>query len=147
MISVKSTTGSIKHLEDVTRSLSAPPHAIVLRIAPDQQRKLDLFTAQRDILQMTPVAQTSVNSAVRDEVSVSIARGSRTPLADGAVAGAQELKRLYTDRFLKSGGDVTLKALSRAWATRKRRRGLDPRIGYATGALARAIAQSTIVVR
>tara|TARA_R110000868_G_scaffold24975_5_gene97695 strand:- start:438 stop:878 length:441 start_codon:yes stop_codon:yes gene_type:complete len=129
---------------DITKTREAQ-----LRIPPPQMMKLKMFLEERDILAMTPEAFSSFMRAMQHGVNRAVASSQevKTPLKWGLQAGAQDLKRLYTDRFLESGGDVALKALSRAWATRKRRRGLDPRIGYATGALARAIAQSTIVVR
>lgn len=122
-------------------------HTIQLRIPPEQSQKLQGFLSERNILAMTPVAEAAFTRAVQRGVNRGIATHSEDVLEEGLYSGAQELKRLYTERFLASGGDVALKALSRAWAIRKRRKGLDPRIGVATGALVRAISQSTINVR
>ena len=145
MIRVSRPKMDLSGLEGLRKSLESRPSGIEFRIPPEQQRKLEAFREARDILEMTPTALASFLRAMQQ--GADSAREGGNPIREGLEAGAQDLKRLYTDRFLKSGGDVALKALSRAWAARKRRRGLDPRIGYATGALARAIAQSTIVVR
>jgi hypothetical protein len=62
------------------------------------------------------------------------------------VAG-NELRRLYIERWERSGGDANVARLSDSWLAEKRRRGLDLRIGRATGELARAIAKSRVIVK
>lgn len=73
--------------------------------------------------------------------------GSAAPsmLAVMTVA-AYELRRVWVERFAASGGDITLAPLSLRWLATKRRRGLDSRIGRATGALAAAMGRGQMIV-
>ena len=56
------------------------------------------------------------------------------------------LRTVYAERFASSGGDVHLAPLSPRWSAAKRRRGLDPRIGRATGATAAAVEKAQVIV-
>jgi hypothetical protein len=62
-------------------------------------------------------------------------------------AGAQALRGTWVDRLSTSGGDIAWAALSPPYAARKRRRGLDPRIGVATGRMLAAVKGGQLVIK
>lgn len=59
---------------------------------------------------------------------------------------ASALREVWVERLYSSGGDVRLAPLSASWRKAKRRRGLDPRIGIATGDMVRAVERSPVIV-
>lgn len=145
MITVRFKKPNLEPLKALMEDLKAP-HGFQFNLSADAEKKLRFFTAQRHILAMTPYAQTLVSEAFVRGAQQAL-RAGLPPLKAGTESAAYELRRLYVERFKRNGGDVALKALSRAWVERKRRRGLDPRIGVSTGALAAAIANAKPIVR
>ena len=61
--------------------------------------------------------------------------------------GANAAREVWVERLTTSGGDLTLAPLSPAWSLTKRRRGLDPRIGVATGQMLGAVKRAQVIVR
>lgn len=61
--------------------------------------------------------------------------------------GAQAVREVWVERLSNSGADMALAPLSLSWAQTKRRRGLDPRIGVATGEMLAAVRSAQLIVR
>lgn len=101
----------------------------------------------RPILVLNDYARTTIRDAVRVRFGESMLGGAAPSMLPVMTVAGYALKRLYVERFDQSGGDVALAALSPSWLATKRRRGLDLRIGRATGATAAAVAKAQVIVK
>lgn len=101
----------------------------------------------RPILQLNGYAETQVRDAVRQRFGEAMLSGAQPSMLPVMTVAGYALKRVYVERFDASGGDVSLAPLSPRWLATKRRRGLDLRIGRATGATANAVAKAQVIVK
>jgi hypothetical protein len=121
--------------------------------APQEQRLTWLVNGRsphqppRPILAMTGYAEAAIRDAVRVKFTESMLGGSTPSMLPVMVVAGYALKRVYVERFATSGGDITLAPLSPSWRERKRRLGLDPRIGRATGETADAMTKAQVIVK
>lgn len=119
-----------------------------------QERRLTWFIdgraphqPPRPILAMTGYSETQIRDAVRVKFGEAMLSGSTPSMLPVMTVAGYALKRVYVERFAASGGDVSLAPLSPRWRDTKRRRGLDPRIGRATGETADAVAKAQVIVK
>ncbi len=106
-----------------------------LRVEPardeDASKLAWLASKGRNFLRITPSLQQSMVRFARAELAFEPTMSARK-LLDAAAQGAKAQVIL---RFTAQGNDVQLKPLTAAWLARKVAKGLDRRIGIATGAL------------
>jgi hypothetical protein len=106
-----------------------------LRVEPardeDASKLAWLAGRGRNFLRITPSLQQSMVRFMRAELEFEPTMSARKLLE----AGAQGAKTQVILRFTAQGNDVTLKPLTAQWLARKVARGLDRRIGIATGEL------------
>jgi len=99
----------------------------------------------RPVLQINAFARRLVGDRMRVRLV------ARTAVAINVLAtitvGANAAREVWAERLTTSGGDLTLAPLSPSWALTKRRRGLDPRIGVATGQMLGAVKRAQVIVR
>lgn len=101
----------------------------------------------RPMMRLTQYARDRIYVAIRDRFGEAMLAGSTPSMLPVMTVAGNELRRLYIERWERSGGDANVARLSDSWLAEKRRRGLDLRIGRATGELARAIAKSRVIVK
>lgn len=106
-----------------------------LRVEPardeDASKLAWLAGRGRNFLRVTPALQQSMVRFMRAELAFEPTANARR-LLDAAARGAKAQVIL---RFTAQGNDVQLKPLTAAWLARKVAKGLDRRIGVATGEL------------
>lgn len=99
----------------------------------------------RPVLQLNAYALREVQDRMRVRF---VARSTESLNVQATLTvGANALREVWVNRLTTSGGDMTLAPLSASWALTKRRRGLDPRIGVATGQMLRAVTRAQVIVR
>lgn len=99
----------------------------------------------RPVLQLNAYALREVQERMRVRF---VARTAESLNVQATLTvGANALSEVWVNRLTTSGGDMTLAPLSASWALTKRRRGLDPRIGVATGQMLRAVTRAQVIVR
>lgn len=99
----------------------------------------------RPVLQLNAYALREVQERMRVRF---VARTAESLNVQATLTvGANALREVWVNRLTTSGGDLTLAPLSASWALTKRRRGLDPRIGVATGQMLRAVTRAQVIVR
>lgn len=101
----------------------------------------------RPVWVATPEMQRAVLDAVGARVRGDLAKAGRINMMLALQAGAQAYREAWVARLSTSGGDLRWAPLSPAYAWRKHRRGLDPRIGVATGKMLAAVRGSLVVVQ
>lgn len=110
-----------------------------LRVEPAREQdasKLAWLAGRgRNFLRITPALQQSMVRFARAELEFQPTLNARGLLA----AAAQGAKAQIILRFTAQGNDVTLKPLTAEWLARKMARGLDRRIGVATGELLQSL--------
>lgn len=106
-----------------------------LRVEPardeDASKLAWLAGRGRNFLRITPALKQSMVRFARAELAFEPTMNTRGLLS----AAAQGAKAQVILRFTAQGNDVVLRPLTAAWLARKIARGLDRRIGVATGEL------------
>lgn len=117
-----------------------------LRVEPardeDASKLAGLASKGRNFLRVTPALQQSMVRFARAELAFEPTMSARK-LLDAAAQGAKAQVIL---RFTAQGNDVQLKPLTAAWLARKVAKGLDRRIGIATGELLNSLDDSRWVL-
>lgn len=140
----------LREIDDLVAAVGAR-YEVILIMAPAMSERLGYFIegrpgAQpaRDVLQLNAHLQ----DVMTDAVSQRFALDPRplNYLIALTVAG-QAARGVFVERLATSGGDVRLDALAASTVAGKRRRGQDPRIGRASGDMAKAVATAQVVVR
>ncbi len=101
----------------------------------------------RPVFSVPPDVRAAAASAITTRFQTDLAQG-RTPNTLPALqAGAQAIREAWVRRLSLSGDDVRWAPLAPAYARWKHRRGLDPRIGVATGRMLAAVRAGLIVIQ
>lgn len=142
-----------KKIRDIAESLGTR-YDVRLSLPTEESAKLGWFDAgasphraARPVFAVTPELTRAVTDAVGDRVRGDLAKGGRINMLLALQAGGQAYRAAWVDRLSRSGGDTRWAPLSPAYAYRKHRLGLDPRIGVATGAMLAAVRAGLVVVR
>lgn len=151
------TTESVRavtaRVEEIARELGAR-YDVRLSLPDGEGDKLKWFNdgdsphrPPRPVFDITPQQRALVTEAVRGRVESDLRTSGKINKLMALQAGAQAFRAAWVDRLSRSGGDVRWAPLSPAYAYRKHRLGLDPRIGVATGAMLAAVRAGLVVVR
>jgi hypothetical protein len=100
----------------------------------------------RPVLRLTGRAREAATQAILQKLRDSLRASKTLGMLPALVVGGYAIRAVYIDRLEKSGADLTLRPLSPGYLASKRRRGLDPRIGVATGQLLRGMRRALVVV-
>lgn len=100
----------------------------------------------RPVLRLTGRAREAATQAIVAKLGDSLRASKTLGMLPALVVGGYAIRAVYVDRLEKSGADLTLRPLSPGYLASKRRRGLDPRIGVATGQLLRGMRRALVVV-
>lgn len=100
----------------------------------------------RPVLRLTGRAREAATQAILQKLQDSLRASKTLGMLPALVVGGYAIRAVYIDRLEKSGADLTLRPLSRGYLASKRRRGLDLRIGVATGNLLRGMRRALVVV-
>lgn len=100
----------------------------------------------RPVLRLTGRAREAATQAILQKLQDSLRASKTLGMLPALVVGGYAIRAVYVDRLEKSGADLTLRPLSPGYLASKRRRGLDPRIGVATGSLLRGMRRALVVI-
>jgi hypothetical protein len=100
----------------------------------------------RPVLRVTGRAREAATQAILQKLQDSLRATKTLGMLPALVVGGYAMRAVYIDRLEKSGADLTLRPLSPGYLASKRRRGLDPRIGVATGSLLRGMRRALVVI-
>lgn len=100
----------------------------------------------RPVLRVTGRAREAATQAILQKLQDSLRASKTLGMLPALVVGGYAMRAVYVDRLERSGADLTLRPLSPGYLALKRRRGLDPRIGVATGQLLRGMRRALVVV-
>jgi hypothetical protein len=98
------------------------------------------------VLRVTGRAREAATQAILQKLQDSLRATKTLGMLPALVVGGYAMRAVYVDRLEKSGADLTLRPLSPGYLASKRRRGLDPRIGVATGSLLRGMRRALVVI-
>lgn len=147
-MSVKRSTPRLDGITSWVREIGATYRVHVEPDTPETAHKLAwLKKGGRDFLQETPALQQAVARYLKANVARVLTSGGNLRTAETLQVAGDAIKAHVLLRFAHGGNDVTLAALSPAYAAYKRAAGLDPRIGVATKLLLDAIRASRFVLR
>lgn len=148
--SAQTTAARIK---EIAASLGEK-YDVRLSLPPEQADKLKWFNdgrsphqPPRPVWTITDAQRKAVTDAVGVRVRSDLKTTGKVNKLLALQAGAQAYRAAWVDRLSRSGGDTRWAPLSPAYAYRKHRLGLDPRIGVATGAMLAAVRGGLVVVR
>ena len=140
-------------IEEIARELGSR-YDVRLSLPQGEGDKLGWFNngraphqPARPVFDITPQQRALVTEAVRGRVEMDLRASGKVNKLMALQAGAQAYRAAWVDRLTRSGGDVRWAPLSPAYAHRKHRLGLDPRIGVATGAMLAAVRSGLVVIR
>lgn len=131
-------------------------YSLALSLPPDDAQHLGWFDAGTrrqparpvlDLMQRAPTARAAMVRVMTTRIQQDIQATGRVNVLVALTIGAQELRSVWVDRLSTSGADVTWAPLSPRYAAHKRRRGLDPRIGVATGSMLAAVRGGQLIIR
>lgn len=132
-------TRSTPALDAAIKAVSELGGRYELRVEPareeDASKLAWLANKGRNFLRITPSLQQSMVRFARAELAFEPTMSARR-LLDAAAKGAKAQVIL---RFTAQGNDVQLKPLTAQWLARKVAKGLDSRIGIATGELLQSL--------
>lgn len=139
-MAVERNTQALDALNAFVRQIGGTLTLQVEGLGDDDRVKLrSLQATGRPFLAVTPQVKADAADALRAALARVIdARGRVRADEAGALLG-EEFKRRVILRFTEQGADVTLRPLDPEYLRMKRRHGLDPRIGIATGTLLRSL--------
>ncbi len=100
----------------------------------------------RPVLRVTGRAREAATQAILQKLQDSLRASKTLGMLPALVVGGYAMRAVYIDRLESSGADLTLRPLSPGYLASKRRRGLDPRIGVATGSLLRGMRRALVVI-
>lgn len=151
--SVAAQTRAVEaRLKAMARELDGRQWKATIAMPAGEERKLSWLNEgtrrqpRRPILTVNKLARGRMIAAVRARFTEAMLRTPSPSMLAVMTVAAYELRRVWVERFAASGGDITLAPLSLSWLRAKRRRGLDLRIGRATGALAAAMSRGQMIV-
>lgn len=151
--SVSAQTKAVEaRLKAMAKELDGRQWKATIALPAGEERKLTWLNEgtrrqpARPILTVNKLARGRMIAAVRARFTAAMLGNSAPSMLAVMTVAAYELRRVWVDRFAASGGDITLAPLSLRWLATKRRRGLDSRIGRATGALAAAMGRGQMIV-
>ena len=155
-IDVRRARSSAARLSAQARGIAAElGRAYTMRLTLDTEDAqhlvwLDGGTTQgqpaRPVLRLTGRAREAATQAIVAKLGDSLRASKTLGMLPALVVGGYAIRAVYVDRLEKSGADLTLRPLSPGYLASKRRRGLDPRIGVATGQLLRGMRRALVVV-
>lgn len=125
----------------------------VVAAPPGESDKLRVFDRgranqpARPLFVLTDRDRAEIQSAIRQKFLASMVNTSSPSMLVVMTVAANKAREVWVRRLSSSGADQTWAPLSPAYAARKRRKGLDARIGVATGAMLRALRTGHVVVR
>lgn len=131
-------------------------YSLALSLPPDDAQHLGWFDAGTrrqparpvlDLMQRAPTARDAMVRVMTTRIQQDIQASGRLNMLVTLTIGAQELRAVWVDRLTTSGADVRWAPLSPRYAAHKRRRGLDPRIGVATGSMLAAVRGGQLIIR
>ncbi len=96
---------------------------------------------------INPLVERLTLDAVRVKFGEDLRRGSVPSLLLAVTVGVYAMRRVWVERLEHSGGDTPFAPLSPRYVEFKRRRGLDPRIGVATGRMLADVKRAQVVVQ
>ncbi len=129
-----------------------PRYQVKITLPPADNRHLGWFdqgtTRQppRPVMTINATVQDAARVAMQKRINVDIATTGRVNVLVALQAAAEAMRDVFVRRLSSSGGDITFARLSPLYAQSKRRRGLDPRIGVATGSMLAAMSRGLVVV-
>lgn len=101
----------------------------------------------RPVLKINKRARTEALAAFKAHLVEGLRAGRPLNYLVALTAAGNAIRAVYVQRLSTSGGDVRIAPLTSRYLARKRRRGLDLRIGVATGSLLRAVSSGLVTVR
>lgn len=131
-------------------------YSLALSLPPDDAQHLGWFDAGTrrqparpvlDLMQRAPAARDAMVRVMTTRIRQDVQATGRVNVLVTLTLGAQELRAVWVDRLSTSGADVPWAPLSPRYAAHKRRRGLDPRIGVATGSMLAAVRGGQLIIR
>lgn len=155
-IDVRKVKASTSRISGQARAIAAElGRAYTMRLTLDTADAqhliwLDGGTSQgqppRPVLRLTGRAREAATQAILQKLQDSLRASKTLGMLPALVVGGYAIRAVYIDRLEKSGADLTLRPLSPGYLASKRRRGLDLRIGVATGSLLRGMRRALVVI-
>jgi hypothetical protein len=155
-IDVRKVKASTARISAQARAIAAElDRAYTMRLTLDTEDAqhlvwLDGGTTQgqpaRPVLRLTGRAREAATQAIVAKLGDSLRASKTLGMLPALVVGGYAIRAVYIDRLEKSGADLTLRPLSPGYLASKRRRGLDLRIGVATGSLLRGMRRALVVI-
>jgi hypothetical protein len=145
---IRTNLESLRRLDEFLRFLGGR-YTVVAEVTEPSRMKLDLLEATgRPFFKVTAAMRQAVLQEWKRNVGSLLSKNGRALNTDPALAlMASSVKSVILRRFTEQGFDISLRHLSPHWSQAKRRRGLDPRIGIATGVLYRNLQRARFVMR
>lgn len=128
-------------------------YTCTIDVPQPSMRKLSWFDGgtryqpARPVFPMTPLARARMFERARVKFGERIRSGDPLSIMPVLTVAANGFRDAWVERLSTSGGDIVWAPLSPRYLAWKRRRGLDTRIGVATGAMLAAVRRGLIVVR
>lgn len=129
-------------------------YSLRLAIASAENSKLIWFNGgtrrgqpARPVFPVNRAATAEMRAAISQRLTTDFRASGRFNVLVALNAGAQALRGVWVSRLSTSGGDIKWAPLSPRYAARKRQRGLDPRIGVATGKMLAAVKGGQLVIK
>lgn len=139
-------------LNELARDLGTK-YTLRLSLAPAESAKLGWFDGgtrhqpARPVFPVNATATAEMRAAISQRLTTDYRASGRFNVLVALNAGAQALRGTWVNRLSTSGGDIAWASLSPPYAAHKRRRGLDPRIGVATGRMLAAVRGGQLVIK
>lgn len=142
-VPVTKTTKNLDRLKAALAGLGGTWAVVVDGLSDRSAVKLaNLAKTGRPVLAVTDSMRQQVGRFVKAEFE----RGKDFSAAVFTKAAGLAIKKFVLLRFKQQGNDVSWRPLSPEYRAWKRAKGLDPRIGVATGALLRALERATFTL-
>jgi hypothetical protein len=155
-VNVGKAQGQSKAIREKLNQLAADlgtKYTLRLSLRPAESAKLGWFDGgsrrqpARPVFLVNATATAEMRAAISQRLTTDYRATGRFNVLVALNAGAQALRGTWVNRLSTSGGDIAWAALSPPYAARKRRRGLDPRIGVATGRMLAAVKGGQLVIK
>ena len=139
-------------LNELARDLGSK-YTLRLALPPAESAKLGWFDGgtvkqpARPVFPVNTQATTAMRAAISQRLTADFRTTGRFNVLVALNAGAQALRRTWVDRLSTSGAEIAWAPLSPDYAAHKRRKGLDPRTGVATGKMLAAVKGGQLVIK
>lgn len=140
-------------VEEIARELGTR-YSVQFSLPTGESDKLGWFNdgraphqPARPVWPSTPEVDAAVRAAIKERIRVDLAASGRINKLLALRAGADAFRAAWVRRLTLSGAEMRWSPLSPRYARWKHARGLDPRIGVATGAMLAAVRAGLIVIR